>query len=211
MSDFHVQYYNSNVWKQTRWLGHVMLKCPLDLWIYQELIVRVRPSLIIETGTYAGGSAMFMASICDLLDRGQVLTIDIAPLAQPAHPRVQYLTGSSIDAEIVQQVYETARGHDTVLVILDSDHVKSHVIREMKAYAPLVSERSYLIVEDTNINGHPVVADYGPGPAEAVTQFLRHRSDFELDRSCERHLLTFNPAGFLRRIAPEPKSSPISD
>lgn len=200
---FHVRYYNSNVWQKTRWMGHVMLKCPLDLWIYQELIVSVRPTLVVETGTFAGGSAMFMASIFDLLGEGEVVTIDIAPLAQPPHPRVRYLTGSSIDPGIVATVFEIAKEHERVLVILDSHHRKRHVLREMKAYAPLVSVASYLIVEDTNINGHPVAAGFGPGPAEAVTQFLAHRRDFVVDRSCERHQLSFNPGGFLRRIALE--------
>src|SRR5690348_1963686 len=70
-------YYNSAVWYQTEWLGTRTLKLPLDLWIYQEILYELRPDLILETGTAAGGSAMFLAAICDQLDHGQIVTVDI--------------------------------------------------------------------------------------------------------------------------------------
>jgi cephalosporin hydroxylase len=87
-------------------------------------------------------------------------------------------------------------------VILDSDHERDHVLNELRLYAPLVSAGSYLIVEDSNVNGHPVVSDFGPGPAEAVEQFLAETEEFEVDRSREKFFLTFNPSGYLRKRGP---------
>ena len=85
------------------------------------------------------------------------------------------------------------------MAVLDSDHSKDNVSRELKAYSPLVTPGNYLIVEDTNINGHPVYPAFGPGPTEAVDEFLRENSDFEIDRAMEKFLVTFNPSGFLKK------------
>jgi cephalosporin hydroxylase len=93
-----------------------------------------------------------------------------------------------------------ARASGTVMVVLDSDHSAAHVLDELRAYAPLVTPGSYLVVEDTNINGHPVFDSFGPGPTEAVTKFLDESSAFVVDRSREKFLLTFNPSGWLRRV-----------
>ena len=86
-----------------------------------------------------------------------------------------------------------------VIVILDSDHSYAHVLEELRLYAPLVTSGSYLVVEDTNVNGHPVDPDHGPGPMEAVLDFLRESDEFAVDESREKFLLTFNPHGFLRK------------
>jgi cephalosporin hydroxylase len=182
------------------WFGHHLWKCPLDLWIYQELIVRTRPDVIIETGTYTGGSALYLASIFDLLGKGAVMTIDIeARAGRPSHPRISYLEGSSIDPAIIRRASEFV-GDARAMVILDSDHRESHVLEEIVAYAPLVKLGDYLIVEDTNINGHPTYPEFGPGPMEAVASFLSRSDEFEQDERCERFMLTFNPRGYLRRV-----------
>jgi cephalosporin hydroxylase len=86
------------------------------------------------------------------------------------------------------------------MVILDSDHSQSHVEKELKLFAPLVTLNSYLIVEDTNINGHPAYPSFGPGPYEAVETFLRTNDNFEVDSSREKFLMTFNPKGYLKRV-----------
>ena len=200
---FHILYYDlaQSTWKNTRWLGTPVNKLPLDLWLYQELLAELRPDLIVETGTLYGGSALYLAGICDLIGHGQVLSVDIAPRDQPAHPRVRYLTGSSTEPSIVRTVAEAAEGQSVVLVILDSDHTRDHVLDELHAYAPFVTPGSYLIVEDTNLNGHPVFPRFGPGPMEAVDEFLRHDRGFRRDPSMERLLLTFNPKGYLKRLA----------
>jgi len=202
---FHKMYYLGDethpTWKSTTWLGVRALKCPFDLWIYQEIIHDVRPDIIIETGTYHGGTALYLASICDLQNQGRVVTIDnhIYP-DRPNHPRIHYLTGSSTDPEVVQALKEIVSPQDRAIVILDSDHHKQHVLTELNLYQEFVSIGSYLIVEDTNLGGHPVWPDFKPGPVEAIKEFLAHHQDFGMDKSCERQLLTFNPKGYLKRI-----------
>jgi cephalosporin hydroxylase len=199
---FHRVYYDADdtTWKQTFWLGVTVRKCALDLWTYQEILAETRPDLVVETGTYLGGSALYLASICDLLGHGKIVTIDIsAPPGRPRHRRITYLQGSSVDPDIVVRIEQRARRAKRVMVILDSNHSREHVLQELEAYAPLVTPGCYLVVEDTNVNGHPVLPEHGPGPMEAVTAFLETTDAFEVDRSREKLLLTFNPSGYLRR------------
>ncbi|HZK77107.1 MAG TPA: CmcI family methyltransferase [Candidatus Kapabacteria bacterium] len=205
LNEFHKLYYYSSVagktWSDTRWQGIQVLKCPLDLWIYQEIIFRVRPDLIIETGTYKGGAAHFLASMCELAGEGEVVTVDFEAYPDlPIHPRITYLLGSSTEKAILRTFRERAEGKHSVLVILDSDHSMAHVRRELELYAPLVTKGSYLIAEDTNINGNPVLPESGPGPKEAIDDFLKSHSEFTIDRSMEKLLMTFNPGGYLKRI-----------
>lgn len=204
VSAFNRLYYNDKgTWRSNTWLGVRTWKSPTDLWLYQEIISAVRPGLIIETGTAFGGSALYLGTICDAVDHGRVVSIDIAPKVTvdrlPQHPRVSYLTGSSTDPGIVDQARAMVPTGEPVLVILDSDHSEAHVRNELMAYADLVTSGSYLIVEDSNVNGHPVYPTHGPGPWEAVQWFMGQRSDFTIDRSMHRHHLTFNPRGYLRR------------
>lgn len=198
---FHRLYYArlERTWTQTYWMGIKVLKCPLDLWIYQEILYEIRPDLIVECGTYKGGSALFLAGICDLLRRGEILTIDVDLQDRPSHPRLHYLTGSSTASEVLRAVTERA-GTGSVLVILDSDHRRRHVLEELRSYRQVVTPGSYLIVEDTCINGHPLLPDFGPGPMEAVEEFLREAPEYCTDSSREKLYLTFNPRGFLRRM-----------
>jgi cephalosporin hydroxylase len=200
---FHKMYYSNSqfTWNNTYWLGIPIQKCPLDLWIYQEILSEVRPDVIIETGTFKGGSAYYLSSVCDSLNQGRIITIDIQRQENlPKHPRILYLSGSSIDTNIIQQVKKQIYDGQKVLVILDSDHSKTHVLNEMLTYGPLVSAGSYLIVEDTNINGHPVVPDFGPGPMEAVQEFLQSHKEFTSDMEREKFYFTFNPNGNLKKI-----------
>lgn len=199
---FHRLFYDTHdtTWKQTFWLGVTVRKCAFDLWTYQEILVDTRPDLIVETGTYLGGSAFYLAGICDLLGHGKIVTVDIsAPPGRPRHRRITYLQGSSTDPGIVVRVARRARTAKRVMVVLDSNHSRDHVLRELEAYGPLVTPGCYLVVEDTNVNGNPVLPDHGPGPMEAVEEFLATTDDFEVDRSRENRLLTFNPGGYLKR------------
>jgi cephalosporin hydroxylase len=184
------------------WFGYQVRKCPLDLWIYQELMVRTRPDLIIETGTLFGGSAFYLATIMDLIGHGRVISIDReARPDRPVHPRVSYWLGSSVDPLIVAAVHKAAGGGRT-MVVLDSDHSAAHVFEEIMCYSPLVRVGDYLIVEDTNVNGHPTYPEFGPGPMEAVAKFLGQNDEFAIDERCERFLMTLNPKGYLRRVKP---------
>jgi cephalosporin hydroxylase len=187
----------------SKWLGVTSIKCPLDLWVYQEILFEIRPSLIIESGTLFGGSAYYLASICDLVTHGRIVTIDpIHRPNRPSHARIQYVEGSSLDPSFVQWIRQTIQPEDVVLVILDSDHHRTHVLQELEIYSEFVTPGSYLIVEDTNINGHPTYPGFGPGPMEAVDEFLWGNRDFSIDRDRERFLLTMNPRGYLRRHPP---------
>ena len=205
VEQFQRLYYDTGeadgTWKNTRFFGVPTWKCPLDLWIYQELICELASDLIVETGTAYGGSALYLATICEARGHGEVVSIDVGEWPdRPRHDRLSYLTASSTDPAAVEQVAERARAAASVMVVLDSDHSYEHVLQELRSYAPLVTKGSYLVVEDTNVNGHPVAENFGPGPMEAVDQFLKETDDFEVDRAREKFLLTFNPRGWLRKL-----------
>jgi len=200
VSRAHDVLYRSDAWTDATWLGAQALKNPLDLWVYQEIMAETRPELVVETGTYRGGSAFFLASICDLLGAGEVLSLDIEPVRDdyPKHARITYVGGrSSTDPEVVAEVRARAEGKRT-LVILDSDHSRAHVEAELAEYAPLVPVGGYVIVEDSNIG--QIREDLLPGPLEAIEAFLGRTDAFEIDRSREKFLITFNPSGYLRRV-----------
>ncbi len=205
-TEFHRTYYNSEVWDKgrTTYFGIPIMKCPLDLWIYQELIVRIQPRVIIETGTWCGASAQFLANTM-LMAHAQnplVITIDIAPGVRGIkHMHVLQLIGSSTDPKALARCRKEIddRPNGPVMVILDSDHHEDHVYAELELYAPLVTIGSYLIVEDTNINGRPVLPEFGPGPGEALDRWLPSHPEFAVDLECEKFGLTFNPGGYLRK------------
>jgi cephalosporin hydroxylase len=184
-------------WRSTLWLGIRVLKCPLDLWVYQEILFapESRPDLIIETGTARGGSAYFLACMCDLIGSGRVITIDINVSKVPEHPRITYLTGSSTAPEILARVHESMEPGERVMVLLDSDHTKEHVLAELHAYSPLVTQGNYLVVEDTNWNSWR--GRFDPGPLEALREFLAHDNRFTVDRTKEKFFMTFHPTGYL--------------
>ena len=178
-------------------------KCPLDLWIYQELIVRTKPEVIVETGVNFRGSILYFASLLDIVGQGKVIGIDITlsrlyPTVK-GHPRVSLYEASSTEPAIVDDVKKRVAGRRT-MVVLDSDHSLAHVRRELELYADLVSPGCYLVVEDTNINGHPVSPQHGPGPYEAVQEFIATRKDFMIDRGQHKYLMTFHPDGYLQRL-----------
>lgn len=202
---FHRLYYDAHLrggtWVDTRWLGTRVSKCPLDLWAYQELIFETKPDVIVETGTFEGGSASYFASLCELLGQGVVVTIDIEQRdGRPAHERINYISGSSTAPETLEQVRALTAGASSVLVVLDSDHRAEHVLAELRAYAGFVTVDNYMVVEDTNVNGHPVAPEFGPGPFEAIGRFLDEDRRFVIDHSREKFLLTFNPSGYLHKV-----------
>jgi len=202
VKQFHRLYYHDQkTWRETFWLGTNIWKCPLDLWLYQEIVHEVRPSLIVETGTAFGGSASYLAHLCDIVGTGAVVSIDVEDKPnRPTHERLTYIHDSSTAPEVVERVAAMARDGGPVVVILDSDHSEKHVYDELTAYADLVTVGSYMIVEDTNVNGHPAFPEHGPGPMEALDRFIAERDDFVVDDTKHKFHMTFNPRGVLKKV-----------
>ena len=176
------------------WLGVTAAKNPADAWLYQEIIYKVQPNFILETGSFKGGGALFLASMLDICGiDGNVYSIEIKPEGRlPHHPKITWVTGDSADPRIVQLVTVAARGK-LGLVFLDSAHNAPHVLAEIRSYWSIVGKGSYLIVEDT---WHEVG---NGGPYDAVEVFLKENHNFEIDQSMHRYLTTNNPNGFLKR------------
>lgn len=206
---FHQLWYRQpHTWSMTRYRGLPTLKCPLDLHIYHELIMQIRPTLVIETGTAFGGSALFLADQIAMSGaEGHVVTVDTETRTPTfkALPQITRLLGSSLDPAILDTIRVMAdRTEGPVLVSLDADHSAAHVLGELEAYGPLVTPGSYLVVEDTNIAGHPVELGLEDGgPMAAVDTFLAAHPEFVREPLCERFLLTMHPGGWLRRLPKE--------
>jgi len=199
-----------------RWLGLPVIQFPQDLVALQEIVWAVKPEVIIETGVARGGSLVFYASMLQLLggDR-RVLGVerDLRPHnraaleSHPMFPRISLIDGSSIDPAIVANVAAIAAGRAPVMVVLDADHTHAHVLAELRAYAPLVTPGSYLVVLDTLIEAMPegMFADrpWGPGdnPWTAVQVFLATTDRFVVDTELEhRLLLSVAPRGYLKCV-----------
>jgi cephalosporin hydroxylase len=182
----------------TFWLGVNAVKPPTDLWVYQEIIYEKKPDVIIETGTKYGGTTFYLATICDLVGHGKIVTVDIEPRERRAHPRITYLTGSSIDDSTIAKIKSIIKSGDRVMVILDSDHHYPFVKDELPLYAKFVTSGQYLILEDTSVNGNPVFEEYPDGgPMQAVEEFVPAHPEFSIDRSREKFWITYNPKGYL--------------
>ena len=186
------------------WMGVPAYKNPLDAWIYQEILHEVRPAVLVEIGSAQGGSTLYFAHLMDLLGEGTVVSIDVdRSRFRAQHPRIEVVTGDSSSPEIVARVRALAAGR-SVLVIHDGDHRKGPVLADLEAYAPLVTVGSYLIVEDGIIDLFEPGDSIGTveeGPLAAVEEFVARHPEFAVDAGRERYLLTYNPRGFLRRIA----------
>jgi cephalosporin hydroxylase len=198
------------------WMGRPIIQFPQDIVALQEIIWRVKPDLIIETGIAHGGSLILSASILELIGGdGQVLGIDIdirphnreAIESHPLFKRIELIEGSSISDEVLEKVREIARDKKNILVILDSNHTHEHVLRELELYSPMVAVGSYCIVFDTVIED--MREDSFPNrpwnktdnPKTAVREFLHHNDNFQNEASIQNKLLiTVAPDGYLKRI-----------
>jgi len=201
------------------WLGRPVIQLPDDLLRIQEVIYAVRPDVIVETGVAHGGSLIFYATLCKALDRGRVIGIDIEVRPQnraaiESHPLAGFVTlieGSSIDSEVIARVRNEIRSGDTVLVLLDSNHSKSHVAAELEAYAPLVSPGSYMVVADGIMRWLGSAPRTHPdwswnNPTTAAREFLGTHPEFTLEEppfpfneGAVRNRVTYWPDAFLRR------------
>lgn len=193
--------------RNAKWLARPLWQFPLGMWVLQEVIAEFKPDVILETGTFCGGSALFFASLCDLLNHGEVISVDINPVATIPHSRVTYVQGSSTDPAVVARLAGRL-GTPAVrrlLVVLDSDHAALHVEKELESYAPLVPVGSYIHVQDGSIDELAYHRKMRPGPKTAVQSFLRKHPQFLRDTEIElRYVMTYHPYGWLRRAAPDP-------
>lgn len=198
------------------WMGTRIIQFPQDIIAMQEIIWKVKPDLIVETGIAHGGSLVFHSSMLELIGgQGEVIGIDVdirehnrAEIEKhPMFKRIRILEGSSLDDGIVKKIYEHAKNKKGILVVLDSNHTRDHVFRELQLYSPLVTKGSYLIVLDTAIEDMP--EDFFPdrpwgkdnNPKTAVRDFLKTNDRFEIDKEIEsRVLITVAPDGYLKCI-----------
>jgi cephalosporin hydroxylase len=195
-------YYDTGVWKRLSYRGVRTLKNPLDMWNYQEIIAEHGIEWVLETGTRHGGSALFFADLLEARRAGGVVIsvdVDHTALQIGLHPRIRLLRGDSASEPVVDAVRGLLPARRApMFVILDSDHSKAHVLRELAAYVPLMQRGDYLVVEDSCVNGHPVRPDFGPGPMEAIQEFLAKNPDLlapDLPRET-KFGCTFAPRGY---------------
>jgi cephalosporin hydroxylase len=183
------------------WLGHPIWQNVLDLWVIQEAIAEVRPSLLIEAGTNRGGSALYYANLFDLMDHGRVITCDVERMHDLAHHRITFLLGGSTSPDVVRAVRDSVAVTDgPIMVILDSDHSQSHVSEEMETYSRFVSPGSLMLVQDGVIDTLAMLRRDRPGPLPAIREFLRQHPEFEPEPArSEKFLISHHPSGWLRR------------
>jgi cephalosporin hydroxylase len=202
------------------WLGRPIIQLPEDMFRLQEMIFRLQPDVIIETGVAHGGSLVFYAGLCKLIGRGRVIGVEreLRPhnrAALEAHSLFEWITlidGDSKAPETVARVRECIGRGQSTLVLLDSNHSKAHVTAELDAYAPLVAPGSYIVVMDgimAKLVGAPrSEADWGHNnPSEAARQWVKRHPDFVIEEPAfafnegqVRGRVTYWPDAFLRRV-----------
>jgi cephalosporin hydroxylase len=192
-------------------LGVPLLQYPTDLMTYQRLLYDVKPDIVIETGTAFGGLTLYLAVLLENINEdARVLSVDIQKrdreaglgavrIPQRLMDRIQFFDGSSTDPKIVEQMAAQARGKK-VIVILDSLHVREHVLRELELYSALVPRGGYIIVNDTHLSGTNWVMPGHAGPDQAAREFLQTHQDFEVAPARPDFIISCFPAGILTRV-----------
>ncbi len=214
-NDFIAESVNSKYSYNFSWMGRPIIQYPQDMIAMQEIIWKVKPDLIIETGIAHGGSILFYASLLELIGAGEVIGIDIDIRAHNRREieqhsmfkRVTMIEGSSVSEVTVGQVKELAKGKSNIMVVLDSNHTHEHVLREMELYSPLVTAGSYLVVFDTVVEDLPDGSiqdrpwDKGDNPKTAVYEFLRSHPEFEIDKQInDKLLISVSHDGYLKKV-----------
>jgi len=198
------------------WMGRPLIQYPQDIIAMQEIVWDVKPDIIIETGIAHGGSLVFYASLLESIGNGDVLGIDIdirlhnrkAIENHIMYKRIKMIEGSSIADDVIVQVKNFVRNKKRILVALDSNHVREHVLKELQLYSQFVTKNSYLVIFDTYLEDLPDGYDFGDrpwgkgnNPKTAVREFLKYNDDFVIDKTIDNKLLiTVAPGGYLRRI-----------
>lgn len=201
--DAYHEWYYPRQFNRNTYRGATLYKWIGDLWNYQEILSTLRPSLVVEFGCLYGGSGLFFSDLLRNLGSGKLLGVDITDNVNPllkSQDNVELLFISSLDPRVSQRIQEL-RDERPLFAILDSDHTKDHVLKEMLVLRPLLRKGDYLVVEDGNINGHPVLPAWGPGPWEAIEEYEKmYPNDYTHDREREHKFgFTFAPNGYLVR------------
>lgn len=203
------------------WLGRPIIQLPDDMLRLQELIHAIKPDVIVETGIAHGGSLVYSASLCKVLDRGRVIGVDVeirphnrrAIEAHPLKPLITLIEGDSVSPAIVDRVRAEVSAEETVLVLLDSSHKRDHVRAELEAYGELVSVGSYMVAMDgimeQLVSAPRTAPDWSwNNPRQAVREFLDSTDRFELEEpsfpfneGVVRERVTYWPGAFLKRVA----------
>lgn len=203
---YHKWYYERDkVWIGTRFLGITTMKSVSDMWNYQEIITEIKPAVIVEFGSFAGGSAIFFNMIGRAVNPDiKVLSVDIdhglLDSRVKEYPEIEFLESSSTEKSVIRRIADIRAAHPgRAFFILDSDHSKAHVLNEMLGIRDVLQASDYVIVEDANVNGHPVAKNWGPGPYEAMEEyFQRYPDDYSRDTEREQKFaFTFATNGFL--------------
>ena len=198
------------------WLGVPIIQLSEDIIMMQELIWKVRPDVIIECGLAHGGSALFYASIFELIGKGLVIGVDndirkyneIAIKNHPLSHRVNLIEGSSISHQVINKIKRLTNKLKKIMVVLDSNHSKEHVLKELELYQDIVTPGSYLVAMD---GAQEWVSDIPNGkpewktdnPLAAIKEFLKKSKNFQVDEYYSRLKVTANPNGFLKKIMKE--------
>jgi len=188
------------IMRKTTWMGVPAHKHPYDFWVYQEIIYEQKPDFIIEIGNAKGGHLLALAHLCDIIDNGKVIGIDInykfIDEKVRTHPRIILLEGDG--CEMFEKVKEIINDFSNILVIEDSSHTYENTLKILRTYSCLIPPGGYFIIEDS-ICHHGLNTGPNPGPYEAIETFLAENPDFEADREKESFIITWNPKGYLRR------------
>ena len=209
------QYDYSYLWT---WMGIPIIQLPADIMTTQEVIWKTKPDIIIETGVARGGSVLFMASILEMMGNGQVIGVDIdirkhnreSIESHPMSKRVTLIEGGSVDESILKQVRANIPDGARVMVVLDSDHSRDHVLEECRAYGPMVTKDCYMVVADTLV-GHldekeapqnrSQVWYKGNDPLTALQEYMLESDRFEIDLEINGKLvLSSSPGGYAHCI-----------
>ena len=186
----------------TTYFGVPTLKNPMDAWIYQEIVYEMKPDVIVEIGNRHGGSALLFAHLCDILGKGRVIGVDLdhhtVPDRVKAHARITFIDGDACQS--AERVFSLIAPDERVLLVEDSAHTYDNTLNVLRRYSDLVKTGDYFIVEDS-VCHHGLDTGPKPGPYEAIETFVRENADFQIDRSRERFVITWNPKGFLKRVA----------
>lgn len=204
---YHLWYYNTEVWRTTTFMGQHSMRSVGDLWNYQEILWQLKPRLAVEFGTNTGGGAYFFSRMLQLVRRDSKVfsvdvTLDRVPQLLKEDPHIELMESSSTDPMVFARIKELRREYTgPMFLILDSDHAKAHVLSELKGLRDITVSGDYVIVEDTNINGHPVLPGWGDGPYEALQEYVRQfPDDYVLDKERESKFgFSFATEGFLIR------------